>query len=115
MNLHRLASTIANFQKAIQAVLARGEELEAELSQIRENPDPFARHVYQARRDYARTMASDRTKHGRHAEYTFAAGYRQACELGYRGSREQWHLVLTAWVSTKPEPATPNSAETPQN
>jgi hypothetical protein len=88
MNLPLLARLLADLQKSLTAV-------DEELTKVKAEVDPFARHVFQARRSYARVDATD-GKGGKRIQREVWDSYRQATALGFQGGEREWLLVLRA-------------------
>jgi hypothetical protein len=101
MNLPLLARLLADLQKSLTAV-------DEELKKVKSEVDPFARHVFQARRSYARVDATD-GKGGKRIQREVWDSYRQATALGFQGGEREWKLVLSAY------PPPPKNASSEQH
>ena len=95
MNLPLLARLLGDLQKSLAAV-------DEELEKVKSAVDPFARHVFQARRSYARVSETD-GKGGKRIQREVWDSYRQATALGYQGGEREWRLVLSAYPPTPKE------------
>jgi hypothetical protein len=63
------------------------------LALIRAERDPFASHVFYARRNYRNTEAS---KSGKRREVQAIMSYRETLGLGFRGDLRAWEELLLA-------------------
>lgn len=94
MNLARLAKLFADLRADLCATAARIDEVDAELLAIKGQSDPFARHVFDARRKFRELSASDTTKHARRVEFHVEQSYKLAVTLGYCADLRSWRAVL---------------------
>ena len=68
-------------------------EVEAILETMRGEHDPLASHIFISRRHYRNT--SD-TKGGKRREMNARLSFNTACELGFRGSLDEWERLMGA-------------------
>jgi hypothetical protein len=83
---NRLQNALENLGTAIH-------EAEAALAEMRGERDPLAVHIFVSRRQY-RNMTD--TKSGKRHETAARISWQTACELGFRGSLEEWRRLLGA-------------------
>ncbi len=69
-------------------------EANAALEEMRGEHDPLAVHIFVARRSYRNVKD---TKSGKRSERAAWDSYREACQLGFKGSCEQWRQLLGAF------------------
>jgi hypothetical protein len=55
--------------------------------------DPLASHIFVSRRHY---RDIEDTKSGKRREMTARVSFNTACELGFRGSRDEWERLMGA-------------------
>jgi hypothetical protein len=55
--------------------------------------DPLASHIFVSRRNYRNV---NDTKSGRRRETMARLSFDAACELGFRGSRDEWERLMGA-------------------
>jgi hypothetical protein len=70
-------------------------DVEAELAAVDGEHDPLASHIFISRRHYRN--AKD-TKGGKRREINARLSYNTACELGFRGSLDEWERLMGAVV-----------------
>lgn len=68
-------------------------EVEAILETMRAEHDPLTSHIFISRRDYRN--AKD-TKSGKRREMNARLSFNTACELGFRGSLDEWERLMGA-------------------
>ena len=68
-------------------------EVEAILERMRAEHDPLTSHIFISRRDYRN--AKD-TKSGKRREMNARLSFNTACELGFRGSLDEWERLMGA-------------------
>jgi hypothetical protein len=81
-------------------VLAKAERLtaairdvESELAAMKAEQDPLASHIYTSRRHYRNV---NDTKSGKRREISARLSFDTACELGFRGSLDEWERLMGA-------------------
>jgi hypothetical protein len=89
MRLQRLQDALRTLAEAIR-------DVESLLAEMRANHDPLAAHVFVARRHYQRM---NDTKSGKRREMNARISFNTACELGFRGSLDEWERLLRAGTS----------------
>ena len=75
------------------SAIAAIRDVESELAAIKAEHDPLASHIFVARRDYRN--AHD-TKNGKRREMNARVSFNTACELGFRGSLDEWERLMGA-------------------
>ena len=83
MRSRQLHDALEKLTKAIR-------EVEAVLETMRAEHDPLASHIFVSRRQY-RNIAD--TKGGKRREMNARLSFNTACELGFRGSLDEWRTV----------------------
>ena len=68
-------------------------DVESELTAIKAEHDPLASHIFISRRRYRNV--SD-TKSGKRREMIARVSFNTACELGFRGSLDEWERLMGA-------------------
>ena len=68
-------------------------EVEAVIETMRTEHDPLASHIFISRRHYRN--AKD-TKGGKRREINARLSFNTACELGFRGSLDEWERLMGA-------------------
>jgi len=68
-------------------------EVEAVVETMRAEHDPLASHIFISRRHYRN--AKD-TKGGKRREINARLSFNTACELGFRGSLDEWERLMGA-------------------
>lgn len=86
MQANRLANALKTLAAAIMEAQRALEEAKAE-------PDPLATHIFVSRRQL-RHMPD--TKSGKRSETVIRLSWQTACELGFRGSLEEWGRLMGA-------------------
>jgi hypothetical protein len=82
----QLHDALENLTKAIH-------EVEAAVETMRGEHDPLASHIFISRRHY-RNIAD--TKGGKRREINARLSFNTACELGFRGSLDEWERLMGA-------------------
>ena len=86
MHANRLQSALGKLTAAII-------DVEAELAAMKAEHDALASHIFISRRHYR--QAND-TKSGKRREVNARLSFSAACELGFRGSLDEWEKLLGA-------------------
>jgi hypothetical protein len=84
---------VARLQDALQRLTAAIRDVEAEVAAMEVEHDPLASHIFISRRHYRN--ASD-TKGGKRREVNARLSFNTACELGFRGSLDEWERLMGA-------------------
>lgn len=74
-------------QDALERLIAAIRDVEAELEVMKVEHDPLASHIFVSRRHYRN--AND-TKSGKRREMNARLSFNTACQLGFRGSLDEW-------------------------
>ena len=85
----------ARLQEALERLAAAIKNVESELSAMKAEHDPLASHIFVSRHHYRN--AND-TKSGKRRETMARLSFNTACELGFRGSLEEWARLMGAVV-----------------
>jgi hypothetical protein len=80
---------------ALQKLTAAIREVENEVAAMKAEHDPLASHIFVSRRHYRN--AND-TKSGKRREINARLSFNTACELGFRGSIDEWERLMGAAV-----------------
>jgi hypothetical protein len=84
---------VARLQDALERLTATIRDVETELAAMKAQHDPLASHIFISRRHYRN--AHD-TKGGKRREVNARLSFNTACELGFRGSLEEWERLMGA-------------------
>ena len=84
---------VARLQNALDRLSAAIRDVEAELAAMEAEHDPLASHIFISRRHYRN--AHD-TKGGKRRETNARLSFNTACELGFRGSLDEWERLMGA-------------------
>ncbi len=87
LNIVRLSKLSEDLKRLREAVTA----VEQTLDEMREESDPLAVHIFISRRRYRRTTDS---KGGKRHQQAVESTYYPACDLGFRGSFDEWRKLL---------------------
>jgi hypothetical protein len=83
----------ARLQEALQRLTAAIRDVESELAAMKAEHDPLASHIFVSRRHYRNV---NDTKSGKRREVTARLSFNTACELGFRGSLDEWNRLMGA-------------------
>jgi hypothetical protein len=83
----------ARLQAALERLTAAIRNVESELAAMKAAHDPLASHIFISRRHYRN--AND-TKSGKRREVSARLSFNTACELGFRGSLDEWERLIGA-------------------
>ena len=83
----------ARLQDALERLTKAIRDVETELAAMKTEHDPLASHIFVSRRHYRN--ASD-TKSGKRREINARLSFNTACELGFRGSLDEWERLMGA-------------------
>jgi hypothetical protein len=83
----------ARLQDALERLTVGICDVESELAAMKAEHDPLASHIFISRRRYRNV--SD-TKSGKRREMIARASFNTACELGFRGSLDEWERLMGA-------------------
>jgi hypothetical protein len=83
----------ARLQEALERLTAAIRDVESELASTKAEQDPLASHIFISRRCYRN--AND-TKSGKRREMIARLSFNSACELGFRGSLDEWERLMGA-------------------
>ena len=86
MRAARLQDALERLTKALRAV-------ESELSAMKAEHDPLASHILISRRHYRNV---NDTESGKRRETIARLSFNTACELGFRGSLDEWERLMGA-------------------
>ena len=82
-------------ENALEQLIAAIRDVETELAAMKAEHDPLASHIFISRRHYRN--AND-TKSGKRRETNAQLSFNTACELGFRGSLDEWERLMGAVV-----------------
>jgi len=77
----------ARLQDALERLTAAISDVECELAAMKAEHDPLASHIFVSRRHYRNV--SD-IKSGKRRDMNARLSFDTACELGFRGSLDEW-------------------------
>jgi hypothetical protein len=83
----------ARLQDALERLTAAIRDVETELTAMKREHDPLASHIFISRRHYRN---ADDTKSGKRREMNARVSFNTACELGFRGSLDEWERLMDA-------------------
>ena len=83
----------ARLQDALERLTAAIRDVECELAAMKAEHDPLASHIFVSRRHYRN---GNDTKSGKRRETNARLSFNTACELGYRGSLDEWERLMGA-------------------
>ena len=78
-------------ENALERLTAAIRDVESELEAMKREHDPLASHIFVSRRHYRN--AND-TKGGKRREMNARLSFNTACELGFRGSLDEWERLM---------------------
>ena len=81
----------ARLQDALERLTAAIRNVEAELAAMKAEHDPLATHIFVSRRHYRN---ANNTKSGKRREINAQLSFNTACELGFRGSLDEWERLM---------------------
>ena len=93
LNVQMNVMRAARLQSALERLTAAIRDVENELTDMKAEHDPLASHIFVSRRRYRN--AND-TKAGKRREMNARLSFNTACELGFRGSLDEWERLLGA-------------------
>ena len=80
-------------QEALKGLTAAIREVESELAAMKAEHDPLASHIFVSRRHYRNV---NDTKSGKRRDMNARLSFNTACELGFRGSLDEWERLMGA-------------------
>jgi septal ring factor EnvC (AmiA/AmiB activator) len=83
----------ARLQDALERLTAAIHDVEAELAAMKAEHDPLATHIFVSRRHYQNV---NDTKSGKRRDMNARLSFDTACELGFRGSLDEWERLMGA-------------------
>jgi hypothetical protein len=83
----------ARLQDPLERLTAAIRDVEAERAAMKAEHDPLASHIFVSRRHYRNV---NDTKNGKCREMNFRLSFNTACELGFRGSLDEWERLIGA-------------------
>jgi hypothetical protein len=86
MRATRLQDALERLTKAIR-------DVETELASMKAEHDPLASHIFVSRRHYRNV---NDTKSGKRRDMSARLSFNTACELGFRGSLDEWACLMGA-------------------
>jgi hypothetical protein len=84
---------VARLQDALERLTAAIRDVECELAAMKAEHDSLASHIFVSRRHYRNVTD---TKSGKRREMTARLSFDTACELGFRGSLDDWERLMGA-------------------
>ena len=83
----------ARLQEALERLTVAMRDVESELAAMKAEHDPLASHIFVSRRHYRNV---NDTKSGKRREITARLSFNTACEIGFRGSLDEWERLMGA-------------------
>jgi len=83
----------ASLQDALERLTTAIRDVESELAAMKAEHDPLASHIFVSRRHYRNV---NDTKSGKRREMIARLSFNAACELGFRGSFDEWERLMGA-------------------
>lgn len=83
----------ARLQDALERLTVAIRDVESELAAMKAEQDPLASHISVSRRHYRNV---NDTKSGKRREMIARLSFNTACELGFRGSLNEWQRLMRA-------------------
>ena len=83
----------ARLQDALERLTAAIRDVKSELAAMKAEHDPLASHIFVSRRNYRNV---NDTKSGKRRETMARLSFNAACELGFRGSLDEWERLMGA-------------------
>jgi septal ring factor EnvC (AmiA/AmiB activator) len=83
----------ARLQDSLKRLTAVIRDVESELAEMKAEHDPLASHIFVSRRYYRNVKD---TKSGKRREMIARLSFNTACELGFRGSLDEWERLMGA-------------------
>jgi len=87
----------ARLQDALERLTVAIRNVESELAAMKAEHDPLASHIFISRRQYRNV---NDTKSGKRREMMARLSFNTACDLGFRGSLDEWERLMGA-IATK--------------
>jgi hypothetical protein len=84
---------VARLQDALDRLTAAIRDVEIELAAMEAEHDPLASHIFISRRHYRNV---NDTKGGKRRKINARLSFNTACELGFRGSLDEWERLTGA-------------------
>ncbi len=84
---------LARLQDALEKLTTVIHDVETEVTAMKAEHDPLASHIFISRRDYRNV---NDTKSGKRREMIARLSFNTACELGFRGSLDEWERLMGA-------------------
>jgi hypothetical protein len=83
----------ARLQDALERLTAAIHDVESELTAMKAEQDPLASHIFISRSNYRNV---NDTKSGKRREMIARLSFNTACDLGFRGSLDEWERLMGA-------------------
>ena len=83
----------ACLENALERLTAVIRDVESELEALKDEHDPLALHIFVSRRHYRNV---NDTKSGKRRDMNARLSFDTACELGFRGSLDEWERLMGA-------------------
>jgi hypothetical protein len=99
----------ARLQDALERLTAAIRDVESELAAMKAEHDPLALHIFVSRRHYRNV---NDTKSGKRREMIARLSFNTACELGFRGSLDEWERLMGSSCEAANDYSTPNECTT---
>ena len=80
-------------ENALERLTAAIRDVETELAAMKAEHDPLGSHIFVSRSHYRN---ANNTKSGKRREINAWLSFNTACELGFRGSLDEWDRLMGA-------------------
>ena len=91
---------LARLQDALEKLTTVIHDVETEVTAMKAEHDPLASHIFISRRYYRNV---NDTKSGKRREMIARLSFNTACELGFRGSLDEWERLRSGEHKLGPE------------
>lgn len=98
---------LSDLDEHARQLRAMADAFGAQVEAAKAQQDPFAAHYFASRQRFRRAIDGD-TKSGKRSERALVESYKQATDLGFKGSIRQWEGLLTIclWrAEVSPQPS----------
>ena len=89
VHLNTMRST--RLENALERLTAAMRDVESELQAMKAEHDPLASHIFVSRRHYPNV---NDMKSGKRRDMNVRLSFNTACELGFRGSLDEWERLM---------------------
>ena len=91
--IHLNIMRAARLENALERLTTAIHDVESELASMKAEHDPLASHIFVSRRHYRNV---NDMKSGKRRDVNARLSFDTACELGFRGSVDEWERLMGA-------------------